>query len=379
MRHARFVDLLLVAGALVLITALNLPSVLAQSQQEGPGRKFRSGGTVTVATDETLPHDLYVTGGTIAVRGRIEGDLVVAGGTVDVSGPVGGDIAAAGGTVTIAGPVDGDVRVAGGTVTVSGPVTRDLVAGAGTLNISAPARIGGDLIFGAGETNLAGTVAGGVLGSTGTYTKTGSIGGTERVELSQQRERREASLLSRLLDQVRRYLSIILFGGLLLWLAPRLFHRAASQLQERPLPSFGIGIVAAISVLVILVLLFIAMLVLSIPLGILGFGRLVLTAILAAFLGGGILTFLFLLVILFVANAVVGYVIGRLLLSRTGDASLDRAAWALLLGVLIVVVLTALPVVGGILNVISVLFGLGAIVIAVWRWRAPQPDIGRAA
>lgn len=66
--------------------------------------------------------------------------------------------------------------------------------GAGQATIDRGARIGGDLIFGAGRMTMDGTVAGSVLGSTGSYTKGGSVAGTEQVNVGQPQERQEPTL-----------------------------------------------------------------------------------------------------------------------------------------------------------------------------------------
>jgi cytoskeletal protein CcmA (bactofilin family) len=370
----------LIAVIAALFVMLSLPVVvmaIQTAQQPGPERKFRTGNDVTIPAGETVTHDLYVFGGNVNVDGRIEGDLIVAGGQVNITGAVTGDVAAAGGNVRISGPVDGDVRAAGGTVEIAGPIKEDLLVGSGTLIVASAGQIGQDLIFGTGQTTLAGTVAGGVMGSTGSYFKTGTVRGSENVQITEREPevRQEPSALSRILDVVRRFASVALFGGLLLWLAPRLFQGAANFVREQPLPSFGWGIVAALGYFAILFGLFIAMLVLSIPLGILHFGGLVVTTIVGVVLASSLLTFLFLLVGFFIADAVVGFAIGRLVLGMIGQPDLNRPIWALLLGVLIVVLLTAIPVVGVLLHILTFLVGLGGLILIIWRWRRRETEV----
>jgi cytoskeletal protein CcmA (bactofilin family) len=368
--------LLLVVALFAAVATLSLPAALAATQQTGPERKFRSGTTVTVAANETLQHDLYAVGSTVNIDGRIEGDLVAMGSTVTVRGAVTGDIAATGGTVVLSGPVDGDIRAAGGNVEIGGQVREDVLVGAGALTLTSSAQVGQDLIFGTGSTNLAGNVAGNVLGSTGGYTRTGTVRGLERVEISEgeEAERLAPLLASRILDVVRRYLSVVLFGVLLLWLAPQVIRGAATLIRERPLPSVGWGLGALVIAVGLLIVLFIALLVIVIPLGILGFDGLVATSIFGTLLGGSLLTFLLLVVFFFIADAIVGFAIGRLILGSTGQPSLDKPIIALLLGVLIVVILTAIPVVGGLLHALSFLFGLGGLVLVLWRGLRGRPE-----
>jgi hypothetical protein len=49
-------------AAVGVVMALLLPSALATTQSNNPRQKFRSGNTVTIPAEETVPHDLYVSG-----------------------------------------------------------------------------------------------------------------------------------------------------------------------------------------------------------------------------------------------------------------------------------------------------------------------------
>jgi hypothetical protein len=339
------------ADLLVVLLLLVLPAAVAATPQE----KFRSGNEVVIPADETVPHDLYVSGGTLRVDGRIDGDLIMAGGQVDLTG-----------TVT------GDVRVAGGTITVRGPVGEDLLVGGGRLLVASSGQVGEDLIFSTGQTMLEGTVAGSVLGTTGTYARPGSVAGNEHVTVQQPPTEPGPTVLDRVLAELRRYLSIVLFGLLFLGLAPRAAQAAAAWVRVRPLPSFGVGILAVLAFLVALGALVLIMVILGLVFGLLGFGQLVVTTLVGGLLSGSVLTFVFFLLGAFLTHAVVGLTIGRLLVARVGRAQTGSRALlfgALLLGVLIVVLVTALPVIGGLLNALVVLLGMGALILMIERWR----------
>lgn len=373
MRTRHWRPLGLGAALAVLTLVLFLPQARAAGPAGDPRDKFLGGSTITIPADETVSHDLYIVGNTVRVDGRIDGDLFVAGSTVEVTGPVSGDLFVAGGNVTIASPVGRHLRVAGGNVTVTGPVKQDLLAAAGTLNVTATSRVGGDLIFSGGTTTLDGADDGSVLGSASSYTNAGQVGGSENVTLNQTKQQaaQSPSLASRLLDQVRRYVSVVVIGALLLGLIPSLIKTAAATVDERPAPSFGIGILTFVGFFVLIVALIIGMILLAILLHLLTLGGLALTVVFGILLGMSALSFLFAIILAFVAAAVVGLALGRLALGRLPSGQVP-ATWAerpwvpLLLGVLAVIVLTALPLVGGILNFVVVLFGLGALAIVVW-------------
>jgi len=362
-----------------IVLCLVVPGAVAAGPEGSVLDKFLSGSTVIVPAGETVPHDLYVAGSTVHIDGRIDGDLFVAGGTVDISGPVAGDLFVAGGNVTITSSVGRHLRLAGGNVTVGGPVSLDLLALAGTLTLNPTARVGGDLVFAGGQTLLDGAVDGSVLGSAQTYSRAGSVGGSEQVTLRREKPRPAPaqSLLSLLVEQLQRYLGIILIGVLLLLLAPGFLQGAAARLRERPLASLGAGVLGFIGFFAAVVALLIGMVVLAIPLGLLGLGRVVLALALGVLLGTGVLSYLFMLILLFVAAAVVGLTLGRLGLGGRDEPWAQGPYVALLLGVFVIVVLTAIPILGGLLNAVLILFGLGAIATRLLELRSPAPTPGQ--
>jgi cytoskeletal protein CcmA (bactofilin family) len=358
----------------ILGLAVTSLSVAAAAQQTELGGKLRRGQEVSVPAGETVQGDLYASGGTVRIDGRVDGDLVVTAGQLTVAGTVTGDVLAATGSTTISGQVDGDVRAGTGQAQVEGRVGEDLVLGAGQVTVASGAAVGGDLIFGAGRMTMDGAVAGSVLGATGNYTRGGSVAGSEKVTV-QQPEEQEPTVVDRAVDRVRRYVSILVVGLLLLWLAPRLLRGAADTVRSRPLAGFGVGILGFIGVVVLLVLVILFTVLLALVLGLLGLGSLTGVVVFGGILAAGLLTFLFLIAVAFGAQATVGLALGRLLLR--GDApSFPRALGALALGVLVVVLVSAIPLVGGGLEALLVLLGLGGLVLTVLSGRrrpAGQP------
>jgi cytoskeletal protein CcmA (bactofilin family) len=349
--------------------ALALLSAAPVAQQTELGGKLRGGQEVVIPAGETVAGDLYASAGTVRVDGRVDGDLVASGGQVTVAGTVTGDLLAAGGNVTVSGEVGGDARVAGGQVTVRGRgrVGEDLLVGAGQATVDQGARVGGDLIFGAGRMTMDGAVAGSVLGSTGNYTRGGTVSGSERVSV-QERPRRP-TVADRVVGGVRRYVSVLLVGALLLWLLPRLLRGAAEAVRGRPLVSFGVGILALLAAVVALVLVIVLTVLVAIVLGLLGLGSLTGVAVFAGTLAAALLVFALVVAVGFGAQAAVGLALGGLVL-RGDLRSGGRAVAALALGVLVVVLVSVIPVVGGALHALIVLLGLGALVLRRGRQHA---------
>ncbi|MDQ4144440.1 MAG: hypothetical protein M3198_11975, partial [Actinomycetota bacterium] len=108
----------------------------------------------------------------------------------------------------------------------------------------------------------------------------------------------------------------------------------------------------------------------SVILGLLGFGSLVAAIGFAAILAAAGVTFALVLITAFVADAVVGLAAGRLLLRSEDEPSRAQSFAALALGVALVVILTSIPVLGAVVKVLVLLVGLGAVVLALRRRRA---------
>ena len=365
------------AGLLALLT---IASVLAQGGQLGG--KLLTGSAITIPAGETIDHDIYFFGGSLTSNGTINGDVVAAGGNIDINGPVKGDVLAAGGRISINGAVSGDVRIAGGQITIVGDVAEDVLATGGQATLAG--RVGQDLIIAGGQLTISGSIAGSAVGTVGTYTKSGSITGTDSITATGEQGATFAPTPSNpVLDAIRQFIAVLVLATLALWLVPHAFGAAEAQVREQPVPSFGWGIGALIGYIVLIVVIAILVVLLAILLGLLGFGTLVGIDLFGGFVVISGLTLAFVVACAFVADAVVGLALARVLARRTGRAvgpaasMAPRDRWSdlglLAVGVGIVVVLTSLPVLGAWAKLLVVLLGLGALWLAWRRTRVTAP------
>lgn len=358
------------AGALLLIMATGV--VLAQD--ELLGGKLRTGETITIGAGDTVSGDLYAFASTVVVDGTVDGDLMAFAGQVTVNGTVTGDVLAAGGGVSITGGVDGDARIAGGQVTVSGAVGEDVFAAGGQANVASGGTVGGDLIVSGGQVTVAGSVAGGIEGSAGTYSRTGTVGGEEHVAISPRDGATQPLGGEVVLDALRHFVVLVLFGALMLWLLPRVLSTGERTLRERPLGSLGSGLLTCLGYIVFVIAAVLLMILLAILFGLLRLGALVGIELIASLLAISGVSFLFVLAIAYAADLVVGMALARLVSPADGGAGVAQSRWRalglLVAGAAAVVVLTSLPIVGGWIKLLVILFGLGALALAAWtEWR----------
>lgn len=134
-----------------LLSTLTLPA-LAATMQAGENVKLTG----------PILDNAYMVGSKVTVDQSIKGDLVTAAGNILVQSRVEEDILAAGGTVFIDSNVGGDVRVVGGTLVIGGTIGGDLMAAGGNITLLDGASVGGDVVMGGGDMNLGGTIGGNV-------------------------------------------------------------------------------------------------------------------------------------------------------------------------------------------------------------------------
>jgi hypothetical protein len=283
-----------------------------------------------------------------------------------------GEVIVAGGRVSINGHVTGHVRVAGGQVAVNGDVTKDVAVAGGQVTVAG--KVGQDLIVGVGELTLTGTVAGSTAGSAGAYTKSGTVSGTDSITISRNEEPRAPVIASNpVVDAIRHFIAVLLIALLVMWLAPRLLPTAGARVEAEPLPSLAWGVLACIAYVVAVIVIAIAIILLAIGLGALGFGNLLGLDLFAGFVTIAALTLAFIVAVAFLADAVVGLAIGRVLAGQMGRRTAAPTAdatdrWAdlgwLAVGVAIVVIITSIPVIGGWLKLLVAFVGLGALWLA---------------
>ncbi|ELY55034.1 hypothetical protein C493_11822 [Natronolimnohabitans innermongolicus JCM 12255] len=335
---------------LVVLVVGALPAtVAAQSVAD-------SGGTVVVEEGETVD-ELEAFAGTVVVEGTVTGDLSAVAGDVRIEGEVGGDAEIAAGSVTIEGTVEGDLEAAGGSVTIAdgGDVGGDLLVGAASVaidgTVAGDAGIGAETIqLGddaeiAGDLRYDGTLEGNTDAVAGEITEDSSIG----VDIAPT----VPSVASALFALYTLVLNLLL-GAALLWLFPRFSGRVASRVATDPVRTglAGLGLLVGVPILLVAT----AITVIGIPFAVIG-------------------GFAFAFVVW------VGIVYGRFAVAAWLLSLVDVTnRWlALVVGMIAGAALTQIPYLGGLLNFVVFLLGLGALGIALYAHRKAARERDREA
>ena len=340
----------------------------------------RTGALVTVSAGETVDGTLVVAAETVRIDGMVDGDLIVAAARVDVRGTVRGDLVAAAGAVEVGGTIDGSAYVTAGALTVRGRVARGIYAAGREISIEPGARVEGDATLAGRRVALGGNLDRGVSLLVHEAELTGRVGrdvwfrGARLLVRSSSRVdgaihasvaagfdvRIDAGaavrgpVTTRIPSRAATWaweprtwfwVATSLFGAALLgWIgliiAPGLVMESADRVR-RVGPSLGWGFVALLGTPVAIVVL--AVTLVGFPVALL---------LLGIYLLG-----------VYAAKIVVALALGRTLLRPRGDARRD-ALKALLVGLVLITLATAVPVVGWPIWMLVVWLGLGAL---AWR------------
>jgi len=346
--------------------------------------EFRKGDSVTVAKEETIKGDMYVTGTRVRINGTVDGDLIVFCQSLDVSGHVTGDVLTFSQSTRITGQVDGNVRGANNNLTITGSVGKNVMVFEETLTLDANGKIGGSLtsfvenvgaegsigrdalLFFAHAT-LAGRIGGGVRGKGDTLIigSTAVIDGPVHFEGHKPPEVSASAKLASPVEfkqmekkssyreghyyvwQVIWAAAFILFGLVLFALMPKFSQEAVKSAEHY-------GAAAGLGVLVLF----------GVPIA----ACIACITVVGLFIG--ISTLFLWYASLYFAQIIVGAVIGQWLMGRTSEL------WPLIgrmaVGLVIVRLCTTIPHLGGWVKFAAILWGIGAISLALYRRFQPM-------
>jgi len=339
----------------------------------------------TVILRGVVEEDLYAAGRVVDIQADVRGDVVVAGQDVSIDHSVWGDVIAAGEIVDIRANVADDVRVAGRRVTISGAV-RDHVAAAGeTVRINSSATIGGRAWFAGQRIDVTGDIGGKLKAIGGHISVAGEVGGdaelvAEHIDILpgahirgrlifrspnkpqlSDTARIDGEIIERPMPAVVETGTIdqagvaIVFGislmmaGLVYFLVfPQFSIAAARTISSDPWKSLALGLALLVTVPFVIFLLLITVV-----------GHLVALVLLASYL-----VFLlagFLSAVFYVADR------GLHLIGKREAVSRGLRSAGIIVTLIVLGILQLIPLLGGLISFLLLLFGLGALSLKSWR------------
>jgi len=364
------------AALLVMVAAAVVPlSAHAASNMRG-------GQSVTIGKSDVVDASAYLAGNTVTVEGEVQGDLYCAGQNITITGRVDGDVICAGQTVRISGTVVGNVRVAGQAVTIDGSVGRGLTAFGQSVTqtnhsvvnndatifgsaLELSGKIGRDATVGGQTVSLTGTVgrnltsnneqltlsSGAVVGGSIDYTSKNSatvnqgakVGGkTNRHEPPKHEERAKNTYAEQLGMALYWFGATLVFGLVLLAFVPRTYAATSKTMLTQGGWALLAGLAALVATPIVVVVLM--MTVIALPLAIVLF---------FAWLSS-----------LLVAYVYAAYSLGAWIADQAKwQLKWPQVTW-LLVGMIVLWLGMLIPVVGGLLGFVALVWGLGGITLA---------------
>jgi cytoskeletal protein CcmA (bactofilin family) len=371
----RFTAISFVMG--MLVCALGLAPAQAADLEHGDP-------SYTLPAGQEVKTDLIVIADRIRIDGDVDGDLIVASQTVVVDGHVKGDILGFTQALRVNGPVDGNVRAWSQSLSLNSTVGRNVMAFGSVLELADKATVGGTMTVFAGATQLDGRLTGDLLALSGDIDINGFLGHdalirADRLTIGSNAEiagqtkyegRRQPhvapgaklgspiqiTILKRGPDYTRlayywhRVLlwgASFLFGLLVLLLVPGFFADAV-QAAKRVGPAIGFGVLFLFATPVVAIIACITIVGLAI----------------------GVTTFFLYVIALYASQVFVGSWLGERLLGT--EVGLGPAIGRLALGLAIIRALTMVPIAGPLIAFLVILWGLGALVLALHKKMSPH-------
>jgi cytoskeletal protein CcmA (bactofilin family) len=366
---------MMVAGICAAASSVSSPAMATEFRNQGD--------TIEVEKNEVIKGDLFAHGHHVKIEGTVDGDVYVFCQGADIEGHVTGDVIAFAQMLRVSGKVDGNIRSFTNTTLVSGNLAKNLLTFADTVNIDLTGKVGGsvttfvntltidgsvgrDILAFAGEIAVAGPIGGGVQarGDHLRFNSGAQVEGPVKFKGQHPPEVASGAKLavpfqftqeehhSRYQDSgfyiwhVIWTAAVVLFGLVLFVLLPT-FARATVDSAERYGASFGLGILVLFGVPIAAFIACITVV-----------GLLI-----------GISTFILWLTAMWCAQIVVGAIVGQWLMGHT------RETWPLIgrmvVGVILVRVVEMIPFVGGWIKFAVLLWGMGAISLAIYRYFTP--------
>ena len=313
-------------------------------------------------------------------NGSIEGSLRFLGERLTVSGRVGGSILGAGSSITIhqGSIVEKDINIAANEINIDGTILGNATCSGNNVRVTA--QIGGDLEVKANKIIIAPPAV--IRGNLVYHTKNEdqltlepgvTVVGTTTWEAPKSAKEDDTSILPDIAYAIANLLAAYIFGIIVFKLFKPYTEESFRQLRERVTASIAAGLVSLLGLVMAVIILLLA-------LAGTGIGTLLLSGELA-FLGVCLLVFSLLAlpissfitvsgaIILYSGKIMVGLVLGHMTLNLIRPRQAKPGKAALFIGLILITLATALPYVGLVFYLLTMLIGAGAIVLGVYRCR----------
>lgn len=350
---------------------------------------LRSGDALEIAENEVIDDDLILFAQSIDIKGKVNGDVCAFAQEVKVSGEIEGSIFSGAATIDIDAKSVKTIWAMGGNITISGLIDRNVLLFGGSLLIDDNARISKDLIAYGGKFNVEGDISGEIKGGVGKFVMSGKSGNininagetkiksgaqisgdlvlesaeepvieegvviTGETKLEKPEEKGEGILFAfaPMLAFFIAFMKIVMFiakiivGVILIALFKKFVRKVMDTFISKPWLSLGWGFLGFIVIPVAVMILFAVLI--GFPIAV--FGTYVYT------------------ILIYLSSIFVAFVVGEKIIQlfkKEGEISLYVS---FIIGIIVLFVLGLIPVLGFIINILVLLFGMGMLLLGSWN------------
>lgn len=351
---------------------------------------FRSDDETTVAADEVIDDDVFIFGKDISVKGTINGDLVAFGSTVLIDGTVNGTIVAGGSNVTVNAINVRSIWAGGSSVNISAEVQNNVVIFGSTLKVTEDAAVGKELKGFGGSLQVQGDIGGSIDAGAGSFEFSGTsddlsvnadditiresahIYGDLTVKSEKPADIEQGAIITGeiiykkvdthdedakeifalapvfaffvTLWKIMCFIAKLIAGIVIIAISRRFVRRVVNSLVKMPWISLLVGFLALIVVPITIVI--VLMLVIGFPFAVFG-----------SFFYAAVWYLSAIFVSCFVGEKVIQ------LFKKEGEISLYPS---FILGFVLITLIGLIPIIGFVLKLGVLLFGMGMLLIGVW-------------
>lgn len=167
-----------------------------------------------------------------------------------------------------------------------------------------------------------------------------------------------------LLKRLQELFILLVFGLLGLWLKPKWIPDSAKLLHSRPLAATGwglLGIVISFNLIGVAVLILIIIIAIGLFLGMLTLWELAWSFMAIGGFSLGFVATAFSLFVIYISKAIVAFLVGLMILNRFAPAYAMYKPLALIIGLVLYVLLSAVPILGWVIGMLATVLGLGGV------------------
>lgn len=369
----------------IILAALGLAVI---APQRAAAAEVRRGEHVLIPQTETIHDDLIAGGESVHLDGTVDGDVIAFTRNLTVTGHITGDLIAFAAESHMEGTVDGNVRIVSNMAILEGSVGKNVTSIANTFDLTSKGTVAGEVIALVNRMSLGGRIQRGLFAVARQTYLDGFVGrqfwlrgvilniastaeidgpaifrgvrqpiiasGAKLASPIQFKQTHPASrwvAVARLVVHgIFGYGVALLVGLILIVVLPGFFRTALAQTRR-----FGLSIgVGALALIVSAVLLVVAVLLILVG------------------VGAGFAAMLLYVPMLYLAQVFVGTWLGIRLLGEGADGT-STVISRMALGLLILRVVGLIPLLGALMWLVVGIWGLGAVLLAVYRLSRAEP------